>query len=311
MFDSNKLNIFIPKIGESWIVDRLREEWLISNKEAAASNMFSSNLIWIMAPWMWSKIPKFILKSKKVICTIHHFEETDLSEDGLNQFLKRDQYIDFYHVISKDAENTLSNLTDKKIFYLPFWVNDHLWRELDNKDLLRKKYGFDKEDYIVGSFQRDTEGADLKSPKLIKGPDRFIEIVKYFDEIKESLVVLLTGKRRQYVIENLENLNIKYRYFPMEELETINELYNVLDLYIVSSRIEGGPQAILECAISKTPIISTDVGIAGEILDNTSIFSMDDFQVAEPNIEIAYNNALKFKFSVQQNLFNKMFLEII
>ena len=31
---------------------------------------------------------------------------------------------------------------------------------------------------LVGSFQRDTEGSDLISPKLIKGPDIFIEIVK-------------------------------------------------------------------------------------------------------------------------------------
>ena len=30
----------------------------------------------------------------------------------------------------------------------------------------------------------------------------------------------------------------------------------MLDMYIVSSRLEGGPQAILESALTKTPIIS-------------------------------------------------------
>ena len=45
----------------------------------------------------------------------------------------------------------------------------------------------------------------------------------------------------------------------------LNELYNILDLYLVTSRIEGGPQAILECAIIKTPIMSTDVGVASGI----------------------------------------------
>ena len=45
----------------------------------------------------------------------------------------------------------------------------------------------------------------------------------------------------------------------------LNKLYNILDLYIVSSRIEGGPQAILESSITKTPILSTDVGVASEI----------------------------------------------
>ena len=79
----------------------------------------------------------------------------------------------------------------------------------------------------------------------------------------------------------------------MVDFKTLNELYNTLDLYIVTSRIEGGPQSIVECGISKTPIISTDVGIASEILDEKSIFDMDNFLNAEPNIETAYKNSLK------------------
>ena len=34
----------------------------------------------------------------------------------------------------------------------------------------------------------------------------------------------------------------------------LNELYNILDLYLVTSRIEGGPQAIMEASITRTPI---------------------------------------------------------
>jgi glycosyltransferase involved in cell wall biosynthesis len=43
-------------------------------------------------------------------------------------------------------------------------------------------------------------------------------------------------------------------------------LYNTLDLYVVGSRCEGGPQAIFECAATQTPIISTPVGYATQIL---------------------------------------------
>ena len=48
----------------------------------------------------------------------------------------------------------------------------------------------------------------------------------------------------------------------MADILLVNKLYNILDLYLVTSRIEGGPQAILECALTKTPILSTDVGVA-------------------------------------------------
>ena len=81
----------------------------------------------------------------------------------------------------------------------------------------------------------------------------------------------------------------------MVSSKELNELYNILNLYIVASRVEGGPQAILECALTKTPIISTDVGIASEILDKKSIFNMTNFQEAQPQIEIAYHNVKKFE----------------
>ena len=79
----------------------------------------------------------------------------------------------------------------------------------------------------------------------------------------------------------------------MAKFHELNELYNCLDLYIVSSRVEGGPQSILECGLTKTPIISTDVGIANEILSK-SIYNMNNFKEALPDIETAYNNSQKF-----------------
>ena len=33
----------------------------------------------------------------------------------------------------------------------------------------------------------------------------------------------------------------------MAPIDVVNKLYNILDLYLVTSRVEGGPQAILEC----------------------------------------------------------------
>ena len=80
----------------------------------------------------------------------------------------------------------------------------------------------------------------------------------------------------------------------MMSFEGLNELYNILNLYIVSSRVEGGPQSIMECAVTKTPIISTDVGIAREILSPESIYSMENFTNAKPDIETAYKNVQEY-----------------
>ena len=125
---------------------------------------------------------------------------------------------------------------------------------------IRNKYNFKENDYLIGSFQRDTEGHDLSSPKLSKGPDLFVSAVLKLYEKNQNIKVVLSGKRRQYIMNELKSNNIPFNYFDMIDFVSLNELYNCLDLYIVSSRVEGGPQAILECGINKTPIISTDVG---------------------------------------------------
>jgi glycosyltransferase involved in cell wall biosynthesis len=304
------MKIYLSKINESWVVDRFKDEWLEYNDEISTKKIKDSDIIWIISPWLWKKIPKRYLKTKKVVCSIHHFEDKDFLKENLIDFYDRDKFVTHYHVISPKVKEQLENLTDKPVTYIPFWVNQNLWFNIEDKKFLRKKFGVTEESFLVGSFQRDTEGSDLISPKLIKGPDRFIEIVKYYKAKDSNLKVILTGKRRQFVINELERLNIEYLYFEMANFETLNELYNLIDLYVVSSRIEGGPQAIVECGITKTPIISTDVGFASNILAAESIFDMDNFSDAKPNVNYAFQKSLEIQIPDGFNKFIKMFSEI-
>ncbi len=289
------MRIYFNKVKEDWIVDRYINEWNEYNYKSARSSFISDTLIWIIAPWTWRNVSKRNLKKQKVICTIHHIDEDKFNDIEKEEFLERDKYIDFYHVISNKTHSQVKKLTKKPIFVIPFWINQNLWFQIKDLDKLYSKYHLSKSSYFVGSFQRDTEGFDLKSPKLSKGPDQFIKIVKDLNKKHKNLVVLLTGRRRQYVINELEKEEIEFKYFEMASFNELNELYNMLDLYIVSSRYEGGPAAIMECALTKTPLISTNVGIADEILANKSIYDMSNFSDAKPDIDTAYNNVQKYK----------------
>jgi hypothetical protein len=285
------MKVYLSKISESWVVDRMREEWYNNNVAISVENPKHADLVWIISPWLWKKESRRILKTKTVICSIFHLEDKDFSDKNLKEFRKREAYVDCYHVISLKTKKDLEKITNKKIIHIPFWVNRDIWFDIKDKDVLKTKFNIPKESFVVGSFQRDTEGSDLISPKLIKGPDRFVKIVNEMNSQLENLTVLLTGKRRQYVISELEKKNINFSYLEMVDFNTLNELYNTLDLYIVTSRIEGGPQAIVECGITRTPIISTDVGIASEILHKNSIFNMNNFMKAKPNVEFAYKKS--------------------
>ena len=96
----------------------------------------------------------------------------------------------------------------------------------------------------------------------------------------------------------------------MTDFNTLNKLYNCLDLYIVSSRIEGGPRAINECALAKVPIISSDVGIAQTILSKESIFDINNLNtvlICTPNIEYAFDNVKKLNIPKYFYNFNQLF----
>ena len=303
------MKIYTNKINESWIIDRVIDEWKSNNDEITSKSIEDADIVWIISNWTWKKIRIKYLKEKKVVASIYHIDFDNFNKKDEKNFYKMDQYVDLYHVISLKTKEQLKRLTNKKIISIPFWVNQKNLFYIENKSSLRKKYGFSEDDYIIGSFQRDTEGSDLVSPKLIKGPDIFIDLINSLNN-NQNIRILLTGTRRQYVINKLKELGINYKYFEMVQIDQLNEFYNILDLYLVSSRLEGGPQAVLECAVTKTPIISTDVGVASEILHPNSIYSLETFENAKPMVEYAYENSKKYTLPDGMKNFIDMFRDI-
>mgnify|MGYP001262941748 FL=1 len=292
---AKNLNIYINKLNENWIVDRQRQEFISHNKTLTTSLVSRSNLIWIIAPWTWKKINKKFLENRKVICTIHHIDESKF-QDEKNNFFERDKFVNLYHVTSIKTMEQLKKITNKEILHEPYWINPENWFEIENKENLRSQFKIDHSVFTIGSFQRDSEGHNPNLPKLSKGPDRLVEIIQHYKEKKDNkILVILSGKRRDFLINELDKLGINYLYKEMVDLKTVNELYNILDLYIVSSRFEGGPQSVLECAITKTPIISTDVGLASSVLSSSSIFDMDNYKIAVPDTDYAYKRVEDFK----------------
>ena len=276
----------------------MRSEFYSFHSEITTERIKNADIVWVIAPWLANdlKIRKF--QNKKVLCSVYHLDESQSNNEDIENFKKFDQYVDMYHTISLKSKIQIEKHTNKPVIQIPLWVNSKDFYPIMNKTELRNKYDFDNSDYLVGSFQRDSLGSDLSKPKLIKGPDIFLKVVNKLSKQNDNLKVILAGKRRDYVIKNLLDLKIDFKYFEMASTETLNELYNLLDIYIVSSRLEGGPQAILESAITKTPIVSSDVGVASQILNPKSLFDSnnpDSYFSAVPDTEFAYKKVKKYE----------------
>lgn len=227
-------------------------------------------------------IPSNVLRSRAVIAHVSHDVRAML---GQPDYLRIAPYVTRWIAPSKRAERMLS-LLGLSAAYVPYVVDTRIFHPLpdDERRQLRTSLGLPADRYLIGSFQRDTEGHDLASPKLVKGPDVFFEIVRRLHRSGRPIHVVLAGPRRMWLRRKLTSDGIPHTYVGTEhgtgddlavnklDQRTVNELYNAVNLYIVASRLEGGPKAVLECSATGTRIISSDVGQALDVLQPPQVF---------------------------------------
>jgi glycosyltransferase involved in cell wall biosynthesis len=278
--------VFLLPAEEDWIVDRFVKEWQIDNFDITTQNPLDAEVVWLFASWRWKHLPFDFLRRKKVITTVHHIVPEKFIESSRRDFLARDEITTVYHVYNENTKAFIEKLTKKPIEVITYWANQNIWKKSFTKEDLRKKYSLSCEDFLVGSFQRDTEGSDLITPKLEKGPDLLADYLELIKVDRKNLRVVLAGWRRQYIIKRLEQADIPYVYFERPSQEIVNELYQMLDLYPITARCEGGPQAIIECGLLNIPVVSRDIGIARQVLPATAISNKIDLAIpCVPNVE--------------------------
>ena len=136
------------------------------------------------------------------------------------------------------------------------------------RERLRQRLGIPEEAFCLGSFHKDGNGwGEGLTPKLIKGPDLFLDVVgKLKDRFR--VFVCLSGPARGYVKQGLERLGVDYHHVYFEDYRQVASLYHCLDSYLVTSREEGGPKGVLESLACGIPLVSTRVGLAPDVIEH-------------------------------------------
>jgi len=177
-----------------------------------------------------------------------------------------------------------SGIAPEKVFLIPIGINLSYFRMQtpESRKKTRLKYGIPESAVVIGSFQKDGVGWDEGlEPKLIKGPDVFLKTIEILRPRIPELFVLLSGPARGYVKCGLERLGVPYRHYFLKHYPEVGELFQALDAYIVSSRQEGGPKAILESMASGVPLVTTRVGQAMDLVVHHQNGWMVDVEDAE------------------------------
>jgi glycosyltransferase involved in cell wall biosynthesis len=162
-----------------------------------------------------------------------------------------------------------TGIAPEKVHLIPIGINLSLFQKQTPtiKRQYREQFGIPQSATVIGSFQKDGVGwAEGLEPKLIKGPDVFLQVINDLKGRIPELHVVLSGPARGYVRAGLEKRGIPYHHFNFPKYAEIGQLFQTLDLYMITSRQEGGPKAVLESMASGIPLVTTRVGQAMDMV---------------------------------------------
>jgi len=207
--------------------------------------------------------------SNRIILTWFHIIDGDAR---LKYITTLNEKINFVHTSCKITANKLiaNGFDEKKVVLIPIGIDLDIFKPSSVSDKIenKKKLNLPIGKFIIGSFQKDGVGwGEGLEPKLEKGPDIFCDVVEKLSQ-NHDVHVLLTGPARGYVKRRLEKAGICYTHKYLKNYSEIVDYYNALDLYLITSREEGGPKAVLECMATGVPFVSTAVGMVPDIIKN-------------------------------------------
>lgn len=141
-----------------------------------------------------------------------------------------------------------------------------------------------------------------------KGVDILLEAFKQLSQNRKNLFLVLIGNG-----QNESDVRVYFRRYNLNTLllppkTDINEYLNVMDIFVLPSRVEPFGIVILEAGIRKIPIIASDVDGILEIIEHEKdglLFELENVSDLKQQI-IRLLDDDKLRFELSQKLYQKV-----
>ena len=153
------------------------------------------------------------------------------------------------------------NLKSNKIatLYNGIDLNKFSPRKKDSETI--NKLGFQDTDKVIGMVSNLSSVKDHKT--LLNA---IVEIKKAYPEIK--CVLVGDGYMRGDLVRHVDRLKLNENVCFLGSREDIYKILSIMDIFVLTSLMEGLPNAVLEAMACGLPVVATKVGGIPEIIEN-------------------------------------------
>lgn len=236
-----------------------------------------------------------------VIVTVHNFLEE--SQKGFMGFVARsverffsnwsERIICVSGALRKNLMRTY-RISRQRIDCIPNGLDFDQWENMLDKKQARELLGFDPDSKYIGIVGRLV---DFKGHKY--AIDAIPEIIELDPTIK--LVIVGDGPNKEQLESQVAELGIGSQVVFLGQVDDVKKIYSALDYFLFPSLNEPFGIAILEAMVSELPIIASNAGAVGEILENEEtgllVRPMNSQDIARKVKELIIDNNLAGRLS--------------
>lgn len=179
-------------------------------------------------------------------------------------FLSRRKYtknIDAIIAISEGVKEVLvkGGIAPELVEVIPSGIDFSPFENVGSRDFLRREFSFSPDDFLVGIV------AHLEDHK---GHKYLIEATKILKEQTSKIKVIVVGKGslRMELDKQAKQLEVEDLVFFLGFREDVPQILASLDLFVLSSYLEGMGSSILDAMASRLPVVATKVGGIPEVV---------------------------------------------
>ncbi|MCD6588237.1 MAG: glycosyltransferase family 4 protein [Candidatus Fermentibacteraceae bacterium] len=129
-----------------------------------------------------------------------------------------------------------------------------------NNQAAKQKLGIPQSCPVVGTVIRL---ASQKHPEAIV--DVASKVRKLFPDVK--FMIVGDGPLADYMKHYIAEMNLKENFMMLGSRKDVAEILPAFDVFLLTSRSEGLPRAMLEALAVKIPVVATDVGGIAELVN--------------------------------------------